>query len=187
MSTVVLQSLEWDKCFSFGEANRVELSNEAVTQIIAPNGFGKSSIPLIVEEALYNKNSKGAKKSEIANRLLDGSYAIRLRFQVDEDEYLIDTQRKSASIKIKLSKNGEDISSHTATNTFKQIEELLGMDFKTFQQLIYQSTNSSLAFLTATDTARKKFLIDLFGLGDYTSLFEIFKESRRLDQDQAFP
>ena len=130
MSTVVLQSLEWDKCFSFGESNRVELSKEAVTQIIAPNGFGKSSIPLIVEEALYNKNSKGSKKSEIANRLLDGSYSIRMCFKVEEDEYVIDTQRKNASIKIKLSKNGEDISSHTATNTFKQIEELLGMDFK---------------------------------------------------------
>ena len=179
MSTVVLQSLEWDKCFSFGESNRVELSKEAVTQIIAPNGFGKSSIPLIVEEALYNKNSKGSKKSEIANRLLDGSYNIRLKFQVDEDEYLIDTQRKNASIKIKLSKNGEDISSHTATNTFKQIEELLGMDFKTFQQLIYQSTNSSLAFLTATDTARKKFLIDLFDLSDYTRLFEVFKDASK--------
>lgn len=179
MSTVVLQSLEWDKCFSFGDGNRVELSKEAVTQIIAPNGFGKSSIPLIVEEALYNKNSKGSKKSEIANRLLDGSYNIRFKFQVDEDEYVIDTQRKSASIKIKLSKNGEDISSHTATNTFKQIEELLGMDFKTFQQLIYQSTNSSLAFLTATDTARKKFLVELFGLEQYTQLFEVFKEASK--------
>jgi DNA repair exonuclease SbcCD ATPase subunit len=179
MSTVVLQSLEWDKCFSFGENNRVELAKEAVAQIIAPNGFGKSSIPLIVEEALYNKNSKGSKKGEIGNRLLDGSYAIRLRFQVDEDAYLIDTQRKSASIKIKLFKNDEDISSHTATNTFKQIEELLGMDFKTFQQLIYQSTNSSLAFLTATDTARKKFLVDLFGLDDYTRLFEVFKDASK--------
>ena len=179
MSTVVLQSLEWDKCFSFGESNRVELSKEAVTQIIAPNGFGKSSIPLIVEEALYNKNSKGSKKSEIANRLLDGSYSIRMCFKVEEDEYVIDTQRKNASIKIKLSKNGEDISSHTATNTFKQIEELLGMDFKTFQQLIYQSTNSSLAFLTATDTARKKFLIDLFDLSDYTRLFEVFKDASK--------
>lgn len=179
MSTVVLQSLEWDKCFSFGEKNKADLNKESVTQIIAPNGFGKSSIPLIIEEALYNKNSKGAKKSEIANRLLDGSYAIKLSFQVDESIYIVDTQRKSGIIKIKLFKNDEDISSHTATNTFKQIEELLGMDFKTFQQLIYQSTNSSLVFLTATDTARKKFLIDLFDLDEYTKLFEVFKDAAK--------
>lgn len=179
MSTVVLHSIEWSKCFSFGEKkNFIDLSSEPLTQIIAPNGYGKSSIPLIMEEALYNKNSKGVKKSDIPNRLLDGSYSIDLRFSVDNDMYRVSTERASG-IKIRLFKNEEDISSHTATNTFKQIEELIGIDFKTFQQLVYQSTNSSLAFLTATDTARKKFLIDLFDLSEYTRLFELFKDSAR--------
>lgn len=178
MSTVVLRSIAWDKCFSFGRENFIDLQSEPLTQIIAPNGYGKSSIPLIMEESLYNKNSKGVKKSDIPNRLLDGSYSIQLVFSVDSDEYMVSTER-SSGIKIKLFKNGEDISSHTATNTFKQIEELIGIDFKTFQQLVYQSTNSSLAFLTATDTARKKFLIDLFDLSEYTRLFEIFKEAAK--------
>jgi DNA repair exonuclease SbcCD ATPase subunit len=178
MSTVVLQSIKWDKCFSFGKDNFIDLSTESLTQIIAPNGYGKSSIPLIMEEALYNKNSKGVKKSDIPNRLLDSSYAIVLHFSVDNDQYIVSTERASG-IKIKLFKNDEDISSHTATNTFKQIEELIGIDFKTFQQLVYQSTNSSLQFLTATDTNRKKFLIDLFDLSEYTKLFEIFKDTAK--------
>ena len=178
MSTVVLQSIKWDKCFSFGEDNFIDLSSEPLTQIIAPNGYGKSSIPLIMEEALYNKNSKGVKKSDIPNRSLDGSYSVKLQFSVDNDIYLVSTER-SSGIKIRLFKNDEDISSHTATNTFKQIEELIGIDFKTFQQLVYQSTNSSLQFLTATDTNRKKFLIDLFDLSEYTKLFEVFKEAAK--------
>jgi len=178
MSTVVLQSIKWDKCFSFGQDNFIDLSTEPLTQIIAPNGYGKSSIPLIMEEALYNKNSKGVKKSDIPNRLLDSSYTIQLIFTVDSDSYLVSTER-SSGIKIRLFKNDEDISSHTATNTFKQIEELIGIDFKTFQQLVYQSTNSSLQFLTATDTNRKKFLIDLFDLSEYTKLFEVFKDAAK--------
>lgn len=178
MSTVVLQSIKWDKCFSFGEDNFIDLSSEPLTQIIAPNGYGKSSIPLIMEEALYNKNSKGVKKSDIPNRMLNGSYSVELCFSVDSDMYLVSTER-SSGIKIKLFKNEEDISSHTATNTFKQIEELIGIDFKTFQQLVYQSTNSSLQFLTATDTSRKKFLIDLFDLTEYTKLFEVFKDAAK--------
>jgi DNA repair exonuclease SbcCD ATPase subunit len=178
MSTVVLQSIAWNNCFSFGKDNFIDLSSEPLTQIIAPNGYGKSSIPLIMEEVLYNKNSKGVKKSDIPNRLLDGSYTIKLRFTVDNDNYLVSTER-SSNIKVRLFKNDEDISSHTATNTFKQIEELIGVDFKTFQQLVYQSTNSSLAFLTATDTARKKFLIDLFDLSEYTRLFEVFKDAAK--------
>lgn len=178
MSTVVLKSLVWNKCFSFGDNNVIALSGEPLTQIIAPNGFGKSSIPLIIEEAFYNKNSKGVKKSDIPNRLLDGSYTIDVDFAVDDEDYRIEIIR-GANIKVKLFKGEEDISSHTATNTFKTIETLMGMDFKTFQQLVYQSTNSSLQFLTATDTARKKFLIDLFDLSDYTGFFEVFKEASK--------
>lgn len=176
MSTVVLQSLAWSNCFSFGADNFIDLSAEPLTQIIAPNGYGKSSIPLIMEEVAYNKNSKGVKKGDIPNRLLDGTYNMQLRFLVDSDRYMVSTERGS-NIKVRLFRNDEDISSHTATNTFKQIEELIGIDFKTFQQLVYQSTNSSLAFLTATDTARKKFLIDLFDLSEYTRLFELFKKA----------
>ena len=55
----------------------------------------------------------------------------------------------------------------------------MGIDFKTFSQLVYQNTNSSLQFLTATDTNRKKFLIDLLHLEEYVALFEVFKEASR--------
>ena len=179
MSTVALRSIAWNKCFSFGENNKIDLYKEPVTQIIGPNGFGKSSIPLILEEALYNKNSKGVKKSDIANRLLDSNYDIDVEFSIDNDLFKVYVVRKGASVKVQLKRNGTDISHHTATATFKEIEELIGLDFKTFQQLVYQSTNSSLAFLTATDTARKKFLIDLFDLSEYTRLFELFKEEAK--------
>ena len=84
---------------------------------------------------------------------------------------------RRASIKCKLYKNGEDISSHTATNTYKTVEEILGLDFKTFTQIVYQNTNTSLQFLTATDTNRKKFLIDLLQLEKYVKFFEILKKT----------
>jgi len=75
--------------------------------------------------------------------------------------------------------DGEDISSHTATNTFKTVEQVLGLDFKTFSQLVYQSTTNSLQFLTATDTNRKKFLIELLNLDNYLKLFDNFKEAHK--------
>lgn len=178
MSTITLRTIEWSKCFSFGDNNIIHLDAEPLTQIIAPNGHGKSSIPLIMEESLYNKNSKGITKAAIPNRLLDGGYSIKHTFSVDNDSYQVVTERKSA-IKVKLLKNGEDISSHTATNTFKQIEELIGLDFKTFQQLVYQSTTSSLNLIGCTDGERKKILVNLFSLDEYTRLFEVFKEAAK--------
>ena len=180
---ITLKQLSWDNCFSYGPGNELNLSDNTVTQIIGTNGMGKSSIPLIIEEVLYNKNSKGIKKADIPNRYLNNGYNIKLVFQKDSSDYTITVDRKS-SIKVKLEKDGEDISSHTATNTYKSIQDILGIDFKTFSQLVYQNTNASLQFLTATDTNRKKFLIDLLHLDDYVNLFEIFKDASRLSSNK---
>jgi len=176
---ITLKQLQWNNCFSYGSDNELLLDDNTVTQIIGTNGTGKSSIPLIIEEALYNKNSKGIKKADIPNRYIGNGYNIRLTFTKDEDTYVVSIDRKT-SVKVKLEKNGEDISSHTATNTYKTIQDTIGVDFKTFSQLVYQNTNASLQFLTATDTNRKKFLIDLLHLENYVELFDIFKEAARV-------
>ena len=175
---ITLQKLKWSNCFSYGADNELDLSSTTVTQLIGTNGMGKSSIPLIIEEALYNKNSKGIKKADIPNRYVNQGYNIHLEFTKDDKRYDVIIDRKS-TIKLKLLENGEDISSHTATNTYKTLQDIIGIDFKTFSQLVYQNTNSSLQFLTATDTNRKKFLIDLLHLEHYVKLFDLFKEEAR--------
>jgi DNA repair exonuclease SbcCD ATPase subunit len=175
---ITLQKLKWSNCFSYGPDNELDLSDNTVTQVLGTNGMGKSSIPLIIEEALYNKNSKGIKKADIPNRYVNAGYHIHLEFAKDGKKYDVVIDRKS-SIKLKLLEDGEDISSHTATNTYKTLQDIIGIDFKTFSQLVYQNTNSSLQFLTATDTNRKKFLIDLLHLEHYVRLFDLFKEEAR--------
>ena len=182
---ITLQKLKWSNCFSYGPDNELNLADNTVTQLVGTNGMGKSSIPLIIEEALYNKNSKGIKKADIPNRYINNGYHIHLTFTKDEALYDVIIDRKS-NIKLRLLENGEDISSHTATNTYKTLQDIIGIDFKTFSQLVYQNTSSSLQFLTATDTNRKKFLIDLLHLEHYVKLFELFKEeSRKLSIDIA--
>jgi DNA repair exonuclease SbcCD ATPase subunit len=172
---ITLKRLKWDNVFSYGKSNVLDLDEHQIVQLIGKNGHGKSSIPLIIEEVLYNKNSKSIKKGDILNRnISDKSYTIELSFEKDGDLYTIETKRGSSQT-VKLTQNSTDISAHTATNTYKLIEEIVGFDAKTFSQLIYQSSMSSLEFLTATDTNRKKFLIDLLNLTKYTEAFEIFK------------
>jgi len=180
---ITLKKLQWSNCFSYGADNELNLNETIVTQLIGTNGTGKSSIPLILEEVLFNKNSKGIKKADIPNREVNKGYDISLSFDVVDDEYSIEVIRRG-SIKVKLYKNGDDISSHTATNTYKTLEEVIGIDFKTFSQIVYQNTNASLQFLTATDTNRKRFLIDLLQLDSYVKYFDVFKElSRNLAGD----
>lgn len=176
---IILKRLSWSNVFSYGDNNYIDLNEHTLTQIVGTNGAGKSSLPLIIEEILYSKNSKGMKKSDIPNRNTGSdSYSIGLTFEINGKDYELTMTRKS-TLKVKLTENSVDISSHTSTNTLKTVSDLLGLDFKILSQLFYQNTNASLQFLTATDTNRKKFLIDLLQLLNYTKRFEVFKEAVR--------
>jgi DNA repair exonuclease SbcCD ATPase subunit len=173
---IVLKELRWSNAFSYGRNNVVNFVTSPLTQLVGRNGHGKSSVALILEEVLFNKNSKGIKKADILNRYTkDKTYSIELDFEKDGVEYQIKSSRGTTQT-VKLFKNSGDISSHTATATYKVIEDVIGFDHKTFAQIVYQSNASSLEFLTAADTARKKFLIELLNLGVYTRAQEVFKE-----------
>ncbi|MFN7095294.1 MAG: AAA family ATPase, partial [Burkholderiales bacterium] len=169
--------MTWSNAFSYGSNNAIDFTKSPLTQLVGKNGHGKSSIALILEEVLFNKNSKGIKKGDIINRhIKDKTYTIDLDFEVDGNAYRIECKRGSTQ-QVKLLKNGVDISGHTATNTYKQIEAIIGMDHKTFSQVVYQSHSGSLEFLTSPDTARKKFLIEILNLGKYTQAGEVFKQA----------
>jgi DNA repair exonuclease SbcCD ATPase subunit len=182
---IILKKMRWSNAFSYGEGNEIDFSLNPLTQILGLNGHGKSSIALILEEVLYNKNSKGIKKADIINRNINAkSYSIELEFNKDGDNYCIKTVRGSTQT-VKLLKDGEDISSHTATATYKTIEDIIGLDHKAFSQLLYQSSAASLEFLTATDGNRKKFLIELLNLTKYTAAADIFKAAAKEVSDKV--
>jgi len=181
---ITIKQLRWANAFSYGKDNQIDFISAPLTQLVGRNGHGKSSIALILEEVLFNKNSKGIKKADILNRhIKDKSYSIELDFNRDGVDYTIKSSRGTAQT-VKLFKEGVDISAHTATATYKMIEDILGFDHKSFAQIVYQSNASSLEFLTAPDTARKKFLIEILNLGKYTKAAEVFKEvSTQLTKD----
>ena len=182
---IVINKLKFSNMFSYGADNEITFTDNRVTQLVGNNGVGKSSIPTILEETLYNKNSRGIKKAEIKNRNIDCSeYSSILYFSVGADEYILEKVVKSTA-KVKLTKNGEDISGHTATQTYKLIEEkILKLDFNTFSKLVYQSMTSSLDFLKSTDTNRKKFLIGLLGLERYVDAEQAVKEASKQINDK---
>lgn len=188
---ITYKKLRWGNVFSYGPKNELDLCANQLTQLVGKNGHGKTSIGLILEEVQFNTNSKGTKRAKVLNRYSkDKNYWIELEFDKDGVSYLIKTVRTTSSGVVYLYRNGEDISSHTATATYKNIEQILGYDHKTFSQIVYQGSTSALEFLTATDSARKKFLIDLLNLSHYTTIGDTFKSlttsiTKQLDIVQA--
>ena len=182
---IILEKLIFDNWFSYGDSNVIYFNKDNITQLTGLVGAGKSSIPLIIQEILYGKNSKGIKKGNIQNRVTKGTVRGELHFSDEEHKYVVTLVRKSTPT-ITVLCDSEDISGHTASQSYAVIQDIIGLDFKLFSQLTYQSSKNSLDFLTATDTNRKKFLINLFGLDRYVALFDSYKEAIRImDKDIA--
>lgn len=164
--------------YSYGKDISVDLDRERITQLSAPNGSGKSSIALILQEILYNKNIKGIKKGDILNKYSNDKYwEATLLFQAHSNNYRLEVKRSGAQTKVALYENDTDISEHKVLDTYKKLHEILGMTFEVFSQLTYQSSTDLLDFLKATDANRKKFLINLFNFEKYLELGDSIKTS----------
>ncbi len=185
MSNITLSNLQFSNMFSYGKENSLELDKSIITQLTAPNGSGKSSIAMIIQEILFNKNIKGIKKTDILNRWSkDKQWTGSLDFDIDGASYKVVVQRSGASTKVQLLKSGIDISDHKVLDTYKKIQELLGLNFEIFSQLTYQSSVDLLEFLKATDTNRKKFLINLFNLEKYIAIGDKIKvQAQSVDKE----
>lgn len=187
MADIKLKTLSFSNLFSYGKDNTINFDTNKITQLTAPNGSGKTSIALILQEVLFNKNIKSIKKNDLLNRWGNQkSWEASLSFDIDNVPYTIETKRTGASTKVKLSKEGIDISDHKILDTYKKLHALLGLDFEIFSQLTYQSSVDLLDFLKATDTNRKKFLINLFNLEKYVQIGETLKlKYNSTDKDVA--
>ena len=185
MSNITLSNLQFSNMFSYGKENSLDLNRSRITQLTAPNGSGKSSIAMIIQEILFNKNIKGIKKTDILNRWTkDKQWTGSKEFDIDAASYSVAVQRSGASTKVQLLKCGIDISDHKVLDTYKKIQELLGINFEIFSQLTYQSSVDLLEFLKATDTNRKKFLINLFNLEKYIMIGDKIKvQAQSLDKE----
>ena len=166
--SIILKELNFSNMFSYGENNKITFNNNRITQLTAPNGSGKSSIALILQEVLFNKNIKGIKKGDILNRYSKvKNWDANLTFTANEKDYQVEVKRTGAATKVKFLAGNEDLTEHKVLDTYKKIQEVVGLDFEVFSQLTYQSSTDLLEFLKATDTNRKKFLINLFNLEKY--------------------
>lgn len=146
----------------------IPLAKVHMQQLVGVNGVGKTNLVTVLTEALYGKNIRGYTKGELFNRNNGATvFTIWVKFQdYLGDIYVAKTVRKKTTADVTLTKNGQDITSHTSKGTFENIAKIIGLDYDLFIQYIYQSSKFSTEFLTATPAARKEFLSSMLKLDE---------------------
>ena len=156
--------------------------------IVGPIGSGKSSILDAISFALYGKTPQveGATKTLI-HQLADQSH-VELRFQVNGQVWraVRSLRRRGASgHKLELLAADEPDADVVETVTLERdvnarIEQLLGMDFKTFCRSVLLAQNRFAEFLKATPAQRDAVLKGVFGFERLDDALRVAKS--RLDR-----
>jgi len=182
--------LELDGFLSYVEPTSIDFEHVRAAAILGPNGAGKTSIVEAMGWALYGKGrfrgpdefvSVGATECHVA-----------FEFELAGDRYRVERQRRvGASSKSELVLQYRPLSSWlpiggaNIAESQAAIEQLIGMDFATWEATSYIAQGRADAFTQLTPAARKQLLFDVLDLDRYGELEERAKDRTRAVATEA--
>jgi exonuclease SbcC len=173
---------------SFRTPQEIDFSELDLFVITGPTGAGKSSILDAVTFALYGSVPRVG-GHELRDLISHGSSYMRvcLDFEVDGEHYRVARRMGTNSHQATLERitNGSSITEVEqggirAVND--RLEELVGLDFKTFTKAVLLPQGAFHEFLTGKVDERRRILVRLLDLGRYEAARQVAaREAMRLD------
>ncbi len=179
MNSLHLIKVEFRNFLSYGEQwctvdldNGISIIQGADINTSRSNGSGKSSFLETIPFALYGKTIKDIKKSDIVNRYNVSGCEVKLTIGIDDDIFMFHRGIKPNIFKVY--KNDDMIPQPSTTTLFQdEMEEsIIGMDFKTFKNLIYYSPDNTISIIGAGKAEKRKFLESLFDLSVFSEMLK---------------
>lgn len=134
----------------------------------ASNGAGKSTIPEIIVYGFYGKTIKKPKKLKNKN-IINNKSGKGLRVEIEWDKYRLVRTRKPDGIQLWESEEGiwdkdTELSLGGIPATQKKIEELLGLSYESFVNIIVFTDNNSVSFLEEDAEGKRSIVENLLSL-----------------------
>ncbi|MCK9371523.1 AAA family ATPase [Candidatus Dojkabacteria bacterium] len=133
------------------------------------NKAGKSSFTDVISFALYGKVLKNLRLEQLINWRNKKNCLVEIDFTKGKDTYTIKRGLKPSITEV--IKNGQTVPFVDKRDIQKQIEDnILGMNFNTFTNLVYTNINYSVPILKMRTPQKRLFMENLFGLETFTKL-----------------
>lgn len=170
MNKIDIQKVRFRNWFSYGDTWTEHEFKKGITVVKGKNGQGKTTFLSTIPFALFGQLDRTRKISSVVNWKNNKNCEVQLFFKKNNIEYIF--HRGLSPNKFLVYENGDLIRSTASKTDFqKQLEEdVLGIDFKTFMNLIYTNPNSSVSLLKAKKQDKRVFLERMFDLGYFSEL-----------------
>lgn len=140
------------------------------------NGAGKSSLIEAILYALFGR-SRNSSEDEMIKQGTTGDMYVQLKFDFNNQEYVIRRGRSKSTAIISLTINGNPIGGGVRDINAIIIKNL-GMTLEVFVATVFFLQSKSDVFSTASPSDRKRYLASILDLGIYDNCTKIAKNMR---------
>tara|TARA_R110001606_G_scaffold395280_1_gene567324 strand:+ start:7199 stop:8950 length:1752 start_codon:yes stop_codon:yes gene_type:complete len=181
---VYFEKVEFKNILSYGNNLQSFKFDEGLNAITGRNGHGKSSVLDILSFVLFGQPYRKIKIAELINRVNKKNMYVKAYFKLDNNSYTIERGLKPA--KFEITCNGEDFELLSSKKLIQnEIDDILGVNFVLFKQVIALAVNANKPFLTLGAYEKRNIIETIFNIdvfGDMTKQVKNSITQLKLDQ-----
>ena len=174
-----IQSIEFKNFASYGNSiQRLEFEedNSELFLTLGKNGHGKTTIANAIMYALYGK-VEGVKMADLPNRI-NKELWVKINLQCKTTEVSIERGLAPGKFEVKLNGIEFDKAGKRSVQEYLE-EEIFGIPYHVFKNIIILSANDFKSFLTMTNNDKKQIIDRMFGFSILNEMQQNIKEERK--------
>jgi DNA repair exonuclease SbcCD ATPase subunit len=174
-----IQSIEFKNFASYGNSKqRLEFTEDGseLFLTLGKNGHGKTTIANAIVYALYGK-VEGVKMADLPNRI-NKELWVKINLKCKNTE--VEIERGLAPNKFEVRLNGVEFDKAGKRSVQEYLEEeIFGIPYHVFKNIIILSVNDFKSFLTMTNSDKRQIIDRMFGFSILNDMQKMVKEQRK--------
>lgn len=183
---VIFHDISYKNIMSVGaKPIHIQLDQSLKTLVTGQNGAGKSTFLEALSFLLYGKPFRDIKKGQLVNAINGKALLVEGNLSVGPNKFYI--KRGIKPNVLEIHKNGEPIPELASVTEFQRYfeEELLGISFQSFKQVIVLGTAGYKPFLELPAGERRTLVEDLLDLSVFSEMDRINKAAIKVAKQET--
>jgi len=173
---VHIDKIKFKNILSYGNSFTEYSFEQGLIAITGKNGHGKSSFLDILSFALYGQPYRKIKIAELINRTNNKGMVVEVYFNIEGNYYRIIRGLKPNILKIYKNDSELELLSSKALIQ-DDINEIVGIDYLLFKQIIALAVNANKPFLTLSAYEKRKIVDTIFNINVFGDMSKTIKKT----------
>ena len=160
----------------------IDLDRHTTTLISGSNGSGKSTLLDAIVFGLYGKPFRKINKPQLLNSINQKDLVVEIEFSVGGNEFLV--RRGIRPGIFEVYKNDQLVDQDSATRDYQAYleQEILGINHKSFNQIVVLGSATYVPFMELSAGARREIIEDLLDIQVFSTMNVLLKD--RISQNK---